>query len=541
MKLTLLDLSEAKVLNQFGDNSPSTLDSPSPALVQSLIGFPSASGSIVTKDSAIRCVTFLSGVKRLADDIAKMPIITYERTEVDGRQRTRKAIDRAIYSVLKDVPNPWSTSFQLRWAMVFSLLTNGNYYVQKIENSLGEVVSLMHLNPWCVTQRWDLSKLDKNGNPVPQLLFDYTDGSAKPRTFTTDQLWWGSILGQSGIQGQAIITLGKEAIGIMIASDSTAGKFFANGLNMHGFLTSSNPDMEVGETEAQVIVDRLRDQNRINRGGFTYLPGGVKYEKMTFSAVEAQLLESRKWNAEEIIRLLGGAPLVVKLGYGDKNSTYAASSAFLEDYFSTSLLPITTLLEQTITRDLIDPKERSTVYAKHNADIMLRGSPKERAETNQILYNTSQRTGNELRDLDDLDPIDGNDYVHVNANCILQDGELITVGVRGVGNQDEPGVSDAAPVEQAPAPLAPTPAPTAKTQIPERVKMIVQGEAERLVRKETAQVEKLTNRGVDASEFYNDHADFIAQTLKISVEDAKAYCAKRKPDVQALMALALGE
>ena len=150
MELITLGLSDIKFKNQFGDGDPSTFDSPSPALVQSLIGFPSASGAIVTKDSAMRCVTFLSGVKRLADDIAVMPLITYERRMADGRQRTKRALDHALYSVLKDVPNPYTTSFQLRWAMVMSLLTNGNYYVQKIENQKGDVLGLYMLNPWCV-------------------------------------------------------------------------------------------------------------------------------------------------------------------------------------------------------------------------------------------------------------------------------------------------------------------------------------------------------------------------------------------------------
>src|SRR6202020_589914 len=117
----------------------------------------------------------------------------------------------------------------------------------------------------------------------------------------------------------------------------------------------------ITEPQAQVVVDRLKRDfsGSRNSGKFTFLPGGIKYEKMQLTAVEGQLLESRQWNAEEVVRLLGGAPLLVKLGYGDKNQTYASSSAFLDEYFNTSLLPYTTSLEQNITRDLIAPKDRS--------------------------------------------------------------------------------------------------------------------------------------------------------------------------------------
>lgn len=539
--LTTLDLSyePTKIKNQqFGDGDPSTFDSPSPALVQSLIGFPSASGAIVTKDSAMRCITFLSGVHRLSQDIAKMPFHTFQKTEEKGRDgnmytRTRKAYDHPIYPLLHSVPNPWSTAYQLRYAMVMSLLTNGNFYVQKIENKLG-LTGLMLLNPWCVMQRWDYDAKDARGNVVPTLHFDYQDGRTR-KTFESSELWWGSILSASSINGQSIVTLGKEAIGILIASDSTAAKFFANGLNMSGFLTSQNPDMEVTEVEAQQIVDRLRDQNRINRGGFTYLPGAVKYEQMQFTAVESQLLESRKYNAEEVIRLLGGAPLLVKLGYGEKNATYAATSAFLADYFDTALLPYTTLIEQTATRDLIDPSERSRVYCKHDADIILRGSPKERAETNKILLDSGQRTGNELRERDDQDPIDGWDYVLFPANSGVYDPKTGDLYMPAKKTEEppvaQPGLEEGAktppdtvqPGQKPPA----SPAP-AKAELPERIRMIVRGEAERCVRKESAQVKKLYAKGATAVlEFYADHAKFMQDNLKITSDEAIEYCSGR--------------
>src|ERR1017187_712568 len=75
----------------------STLGNPSPSLVESLIGFPSASGIAVTRERAVRCVTFLSGVSRLASDVAKMPLDLMLTTGAQGAEHTSKALDNPLY------------------------------------------------------------------------------------------------------------------------------------------------------------------------------------------------------------------------------------------------------------------------------------------------------------------------------------------------------------------------------------------------------------------------------------------------------------
>jgi HK97 family phage portal protein len=300
---------------------------------------------------------------------------------------------------------------------IYHLFFEGHFYIQKIFDNDGNVISLWPLNPWFVTKRWE-------NKTNPTLYFDYDDGQNLKATFTEDQIWWNSILNCRGPDGQAIITLAKEALSVMMASDEVAGKTFANGMFASGFVTADK-DAQIDAVEAQNVVDELARNfaGSRNAGKFTFIPYGAKFEKMSFTAEESQLLESRKWNAEEVVRLLGGAPLLVKLGYGEKNSTYASSSAFLEEYFNTSLMPLTVNIEQSILRDLIDPEDRGRLYAKYNADVSLRGSPRERAETNKVLIDSGQRTPNECRETDDHDPIDGWDIMFFPANSGMYDPE----------------------------------------------------------------------------------------------------------------------
>lgn len=416
MPLISLNLSDPPSFRM--DGGTSTLAAPSADLVQALIGFPAAAGKPVTRATAIRVAAVLSSVKMLANDIAKMPLILRETQIANNRQRTQPAIDKPLYSLLRDCPNRWQTSYQLRWFLASQLVMNGNCFCQKIVNQAGDLLELVPMNAWSMAVKWDYSdskaQVARDGSKTPVLKWLYECGNGVVREFYQEDIWHVSAhnLEGIGIEGAATIALAKEAISVLIAAEETAGRNFANGLGMGGFI-SFPIESGVTEEQAQGVVDRLKKDfsGSQNAGKFSILPGGGKWEQMTFSAQESQLIESRKWNEETIARLFGGAPLVVKLGLGQQNSTYASSSAFLDEYFNTSLLPYTTAIEQTITRDLIDPADRGRLYAKHNADIILRGSPKERAETNQIKINSFQMTPNEARAIEDMDSVEGGDFL----------------------------------------------------------------------------------------------------------------------------------
>lgn len=421
MKFPFLDdeILTLSLPTKFQMSGSSTLAAPSADLVQALMGFPASAGKPVTRATAIRVAAVLSSVKMLASDIAKMPLTLYQTSVTDGRQRRLPAIDNPLYPLLRFVPNRWQTSYQLRWFLASQLLMNGNCFCQIIKDQKGDVIELIPLNAWAMTVKWDETggpkpQRNKDGSIVPVICWHYVDGHQKICKFYQGDLWHvtANNLEGIGIEGASMVALGKEAISVLIAAEEYAGRNFANGLGMGGFITSP-AEVEVDEEQAQNVVDRLKKDfaGSQNAGKFTFLPGGLKFEKMSFNPQESQLLESRQWNEETVARMFGGAPLVVKLGLGNQTATYAASSAFMDDYFNTSLLPYTTSIEQTISRDLIDVKDRSTLYARHNADIILRGSPQERAETNQILIQSFQMTPNEARENEDRDPLEGGDFL----------------------------------------------------------------------------------------------------------------------------------
>jgi HK97 family phage portal protein len=533
---------------RFSNSGASTMAAPSADLIQSLLGFPAAAGKPVTRATAIRVAAVLSSVKVLANDIAKMPLILHETKDVAGHQRRQPAINDPLYSILKDIPNRWQTSYQLRWFLASQLIMKGACYCQKITDQKGDVVELIPLNAWSMDIKWDYSggpnpQRDlRTGEIVPVLCWHYLDGQSHVKKLYQEDLWHVTShnIEGIGVEGASMIALGKEAISVLIAAEETAGRQFANGLGMGGFISfpvDGGPD----ESQAQNVVDRLKKDfaGSQNAGKFTIIPHGGKWEKMTFNAQESQLLESRKWNEETVARLFGGAPLVVKLGLGAQNSTYASSSAFLDEYFNTSLLPYTTAFEQTITRDLIQKSDRGKKYAKHNADIILRGSPDERAKTNAALINSGQLTPNEARAIEDRDYIEGGDILVLAANSSVFDIAEQEWFIPGQKAPESAGTDKNLP---APGSEAEPDAQGGDSD--------TEGEEQKKSAKVKARLGAIANSLAERCERKFEksgalEAKFVAEVMSVSLEDAQKVCAttfsNKEERRAALVKLALGE
>ncbi len=514
---------------KFRNDAASTLAAPSAELLQALIGFPTAAGKPVTRATAVRVSAFLAAVRMLANDIAKMPLLLRETTFADGRQRTKPATNEPLYSILKDCPNEWQTSYQMRWYLAAQLIMSGNWFCQKIvAKGTGKLLKLIPLNAWNMTQKWDRTDPKK-----PQLYWMYSDGLGNLRRFEQKEIWHVANMNIDGIgiEGGAIIALAKEALSVLIAAEEAAGRNFANGLGMGGFL-SFPAGVEVTEPQAQDIVDRLKKDfsGSQNAGKFTALPFGAKFEKMTFTPKESQFLESRKWNEQSVTRLLGGAPLLVKMGLGAENSTYASSSAFLDEYYNTCLSPYCISIEQSITRDLIDPEDRTRLSAKHDSWVIMRGSPKERAEYYKDRITNGSMDANMVHILEDEDTIDSfGDYRFFPANSAYFDPKTGLAAIPGQSTPaPDPAEASEPDLEDEEADGG-TPPPADKIQ--NRLIRIANSLAERVMRKEAK--EKVP-------------AKFIGEVMCVTVEKAEEYLAKRKTlsDEEAraaLVALAQGE
>ncbi|MBQ1492423.1 MAG: phage portal protein, partial [Blautia sp.] len=269
----------------------------------------SASGKYVTERSAMQMTAVYSCVRILSEAVASLPLQLYRYTTDGGKE---KAIDHPLYFLVHDEPNPEMTSFVFRETLMTHLLLWGNAYSQIIRNGKGEVIALYPLMP-------DKMKVDRDAKG--KLYYEYTvsDGDDVDGRQGTDKrgrtvrlephdVLHIPGLGFDGLVGYSPIAMAKNAIGLAIATEEYGSKFFANGAAPSGVL------MHPGTIKDP---SRIRDSWQATFGGsgnankIAVLEEGMKYTPISISPEQAQFLETRKFQIDEIARIFRVPPHMI--------------------------------------------------------------------------------------------------------------------------------------------------------------------------------------------------------------------------------------
>lgn len=370
----------------------------------------STSGKSVTERSAMQMTAVYACVRILSESIAGLPVHLY-RYQDDGRKE--KAVDHTLYHLLHDEPNPEMTSFVFRETLMTHLLLWGNAYAQIIRNGKGEVIALYPLMP----NRMTVDR-DEKGH----LYYSYqTSDSDAPTMKTgtvnlkpTDVLHIPG-LGFDGLVGYSPIAMAKNAIGMAIACEEYGAKFFANGATPGGILEHPGTVKD---------PSRVRDSWNAAFGGsgnankVAVLEEGMKYTPISISPEQAQFLETRKFQIDEIARIFRVPPHMV--GDLDKSSFSNIEQQSLE-FVKYTLEPWIVRWEQSINRALLSETEKMEYFVRFNVEGLLRGDYQSRMEGYATARQNGWMSANDIRELENLDRIpakDGGDLYLINGNML---------------------------------------------------------------------------------------------------------------------------
>ena len=370
----------------------------------------STSGKAVTERSAMQMTAVYSCVRILAEAIAGLPLHLYRYTP-DGSKV--KAVDHPLYLLLHDEPNPEMSSFVFRETLMTHLLLWGNAYAQIIHNGKGEVVALYPLMP----NRMSVDR-DKHG----QLYYTYTRASdeAKTMTGTTVLLPPSDVLhipglGFDGLVGYSPIAMAKNAIGLAIATEEYGAKFFANGAAPSGVLEHPGTIKDPSRVREAWMS---QFGGSANSGKVAVLEEGMKYTPISISPEQAQFLETRKFQINEIARIFRIPPHMV--GDLEKSSFSNIEQQSLE-FVKYTLDPWVSRWEQSIQRALLRPEEKKRYFAKFNVEGLLRGDYQSRMNGYAVARQNGWMSANDIRELENLDRIPaeaGGDLYLVNGNML---------------------------------------------------------------------------------------------------------------------------
>jgi HK97 family phage portal protein len=315
--------------------------------------------------------------------------------------------------LLHDQPNPEMTSFVFRETLMAHLLIYGNAYAQIIRNGRGDVIGLYPLMP-------DKVRVDRDDRG--RLIYRYSRYDEHNPNFKQqgeiilpmEQVLHIPGLGFDGLVGYSPIAMAKNAIGLAVACDEYGASFFANGAAPSAVL--EHPGIIKNPERVREAWQRAYGSSNAHKTAI--LEEGMKYTPISIPNNEAQFLETRKFQIEEIARLYR-VPLHM---IGDlDHATFSNIEHLSLEFVKYTLDPWVVRWEQSIMRRLLSPEEKRTYYVKFNLDGLLRGDYQSRMNGYAIGRQNGWMSANDIRELENLDRIpaeEGGDLYLINGNML---------------------------------------------------------------------------------------------------------------------------
>lgn len=419
-----------KSLFGFGQARDKPVDKAADAGYSFLFG-RTTSGKPVNERTAMQTTAVYACVRILAEAVASLPLHVYEYQDDGGKKLVH---DHPLYYLLHDEPNPEMTSFVFRETLMSHLLIWGNAYAQIIRDGAGRVLGLYPLLP---------DKMEVQRDAKGNIYYVYSRNSDENPMFKE----YGNIklkaedvlhipgLGFDGLIGYSPIAMAKNAVGMTLACEEYGASFFANGANPGGVL--EHPGVLKDPSKVRESWNSVyRGVNNAHK--IAVLEEGMKYQQIGIPPEEAQFLETRKFQINEIARLYRIPPHMV--GDLDKSSFSNIEQQSLE-FVKYTLDPWVIRWEQSLQRSLLLPGEKGKYFIKLNVDGLLRGDYQSRMNGYAVGRQNGWFSANDIREMENMNPIPdeegGNLYLVNGAMTKLADAGAFAGADNGGQKEEE--------------------------------------------------------------------------------------------------------
>jgi len=353
----------------------------------------------VNFDTAMSVSAFWASARLLAETVAAMPIVCYRRrgetVEVDTSY--------GLWRTLNYQPNQYQTRTEFFECLVLNLVTNGNAYVAIQRDDQFRVVSLLPL----MSAQMQVEIIDG------EILYRYTTESGTTRIYSPQSIWHIKLFG-NGVMGLSPLGYARNSIGIAIASDNRAGQLAASGGKTNGILMID-----------KVLTPEQREAVRKNFAGLTegrtdqlfVLEAAMKFERTSLSPQDMQLLESRRFQLEDIARFMGVPSVLINDTAG---STVWGSGVqqIVEGFYKLNLRPYLERIEVSLKRHLMPAKDWEKYDIEFDFDSLLRADKGARYEGYNKAINSGVLTPNEARAEEGMAAKPGGDVIYLNGTLV---------------------------------------------------------------------------------------------------------------------------
>jgi HK97 family phage portal protein len=369
-------------------------------------GMPAWSGEPVSVETALNHSVVWACNRIISESVGFLPLIMMRET-TKGKVL---ATDHPMYIGLKDCPNIEMTSMGFRETRTSQCLLHGNAYAQILRRSgTGTAIELHPLDQAQV-------RTDREKAGQKRLVYIVKDSSAPEKTYTVDRQKPQDILhirglGFDGVRGFSVITMARQSIGTAISAERHVARFYANGGRVPYILKMQKRFNNDGD------FDKFRsdwEKTYSEPHKVPILENGTEYQAIGLNAVDSQMLQTRLFDIHEICRWFLVSPHLV----GDlSRATFSNIEQLALEFVKMTLSTWLTRWEQELWRCVLTNDEKSSGYFfRHNLDALLRGDFQSRVQGYATLLQNGVAAINEVRDLENWNPIEGGDFHHIQLN-----------------------------------------------------------------------------------------------------------------------------
>lgn len=356
----------------------------------------SKSGQSVTVANAIKVATVLSCVRVISEGIAQVP---FKLLKSDGRERI-EARTHPLWEILHRKPNDITTSFGFRETIAIHAALAGNGFAFVSRGFGGKVLELLNIEPGAVT----VLRSDRMGEPPA---YKIRGKNGETQTFPAESILHIKGPSWDGVVGMEVVKLAREAIGLAMATEEAHARLHSNGARPGGLLSVEGT---LKDDQFKSLRKWIEDnyQGGSNAWKTMILDRSAKFLPTAMTGVDAQHLETRRFQIEEVCRIFRVMPIMVCSN--DKASTYAGAEQNFLAHVVHCLQPWYERIEQAVDCQLLTQAERSAgYYSKLEESGLLRGALKDTAEYLYKLVSIGILTRNEAREVLDRNPLAGLD------------------------------------------------------------------------------------------------------------------------------------
>ncbi len=376
---------------------------------------PTKAGVAVDEFIALNFSAVYNAISIISGTIGSLPLHLYKR----NKRITQKATIHLTYDVLHAVANPEMTAMTYREATSAHELSWGNSYSEIVRNGLGQIVQLRPISPNRVRPKREAG----------QLVYEIVIAGGKTKDFPREQILHIPGLGFDGLIGYSVLTKARESVALGMATEEFGARFFGQGTTPAGILEMPQ---DLGDGREDFVKEFQKGFAGLGKTHkVMVLDNDAKYTPIGVKPEDAQFLQTRAFSVVEIARWFNIEPMKLK---DHSKSSFNNITSLQTSHVIDCIRPWLVRREQNYNMQMLTPKERRAgYYWEHVVEGLLRGDWAARAEYYSKIWMIGGITSNEIREKENMNPVEGGDELFVPLNMVP-----LSMARKMIETQDDP-------------------------------------------------------------------------------------------------------